>query len=126
MKQPEKVDVTGFEELQAFALSSQSKVSIGADSLQLVADSTLGSIAVVRGSDTLMVLDLAGAVKARGLAPDQQPRSTYSTVDAPVVIRGERRGLAIALVLTNGTGSHQGTSNNWSYVSGFVLMRGKK
>ena len=93
------------------------------DSITLVADSTLTSVAVTRGRDTVATLDILGALRARGF-PEGAAGAHFHTVSDPLIVDAAARGLRIRLVVASLNGNREGGRVRVSSLTGYLLVRG--
>jgi len=122
LAQPAPVQVSGFDRLQTLSLWPRASIPFAPDSITLVADSTLSSVAVTRGRDTVATLDILGALRARGF-PEGATGAHFHTVSDPLVVDGAARGLSIRLVVASLNGNRQGERVRVSSLTGYLLVR---
>jgi hypothetical protein len=122
LPQPAPIQVSGFDRLQTLSLWPRASILFAPDSITLVADSTLSSVAVTRGRDTVATLDILGALRARGF-PEGATGAHFHTVSDPLIVDGAARGLGIRLVLASLNGNRQGERVRVSSLTGYLLVR---
>lgn len=122
--QPSLVEVAGFDRFQSLSLWPRARVPIPGDSLVLVADSSVSSVAVVHGPDTLVTLDVLGALKARGFLT-RDAGAHYQTVPTSVTVEAAAPGLVVRLVITTLYGNRVSGAVRVTSLTGYVLLRGR-
>lgn len=123
LREPQVVEVAGFDRLVPISLGPGGAVALGIDSLTLAAAAGLRSVSVRRGEVTLLTLDLAGPVE--GALAETGPPSADRQWAAPPPIDQEGAGLVVRMVLQHVTGERRGDGSvTLNGVSGFLLLRG--
>lgn len=121
------MDVAGFEIARPISAPALGWIGRGADSVQLVPDSStgvgVGVVTVRRGDSTLATFDIGAAIGAALAAADTVIRRGRMKQD-PIVVDGAGGGLRFRFVINHATGTRRAATAEVRTFYGFVLAAG--